>query len=363
MPTMDYSRYSPFSYKEGLFLNYNEIFNVYNLKPKHLRKTKAALAKVKTGTGFFKYATLGDSTVAGTTLASPGPQSWSGALKTLLSNAGYPSAGTGVVAAYNGGISDPRLNAPAPWVAFNSNSSILQNNTNAANNALVFTSDVAGTIARVYYTSGGQPFTVSIDGGAAVTVTPAGGATTPYYEVTGLANTTHTISVLKANIVNTCYIHGFEVRSNASTGVLLYNAGVSGIKAVSITNVNYSALRFAIQEFASDLIMIRCQTNDTGNTSDSVYKTDMANAISGARSTGADVVLMTAVPSSGKDFTSTTQILYDLADQYDIPLIDHQKRWGTYTESNANGLMNDTFHPNVAGHSDEALSIFRALGF
>jgi hypothetical protein len=362
MAEMDYSKGSPFGFTQSRYVNYNTALNVYNLKPKHLRKTRAALARVRAGSGFFTLSTMGDSTVVGLALTNPAIESWPAQLKKNIVNSGIPSAGTGIVPCWTNTV-DPRWNY-GPWASLNPNSSIRKNQAGTAITPMVFTSEEAGTIARVYYTNGSSPFTVSIDGGAPVTVpSPMLGSVVTYYEVTGLANTTHTISIGKINVSDSVFIHGAEVRASATSGIILYNAGISGLYATSLSKASFTIMNFAVAENPSDLIIIRCQTNNTGNTTDDIYRQDINKAISDAKSGGADVVLVTSVPSNGKDFSNTTRILYEMADFYDIPLVDHLDRWGDFTTANTFGYMSDALHPTKLGYVDEGYSIFKALGF
>lgn len=361
MPEMDYSKSSPFSQREGAFINFDTRFSIYNLKAKHLRRSKTRLAKVRTGSGFFRLATLGDSTVSGSGTTNAGTECWPAVLKNILAENGYPSAGTGLASANRNSSPDTRYTIGAGWNVYQVHaSSLRQNNTTA--NPIAFTSDTAGTIVRVYYTSSSTAFTVAIDGGAAVTVTPPGsGSNTLAYEVTGLANTTHAVSVVRTGAGN-AYIYGMEVRSSATAGVLLYNGGISGAIANRLTLSGiFGVMNTATVDWQSDLIIIRMQTNDTFFTVPSVYKTEMQTAITQAKASGADVVLMTSCPSDGKDFTDTTRILYELADENDIPLLDHLDKFGTYAEHTASGMMSDTLHPNLNGYATEALSVFSAL--
>jgi lysophospholipase L1-like esterase len=338
---------------------YNDSRNVYNLRAKHLRKTRAAVAKARAGTGIFRISTLGDSTVAGYNLTAPVTENWPNVLVKLLADNGAPTNGTGIVAAHNALSNDTRWNYPADWVGHAAWSSIRRNTTTTT--PLLFTSNVAGTIARVYYSAGSNAFNLVIDGGAPLLVTPPGGTGIIYTEVTGLANTTHVLSIAKTVAGSTLYVFGAEVRSSATTGVILYNGGVSGIRIANIYQQALSHLNFALAESPSDLVIIRCETNDTQITSLANYKKGLQDTLTAVVASGADVVLVTAVPSLNKDFTEYTKVLYDIADDYDIPLIDHLDRLGTYAETNAQGFMSDDFHPTKTGYQEEAHSIFNAL--
>lgn len=348
-------------------MNFDETVSVYNLKPKHLYRAKAAIAKAQAGTGFFRLATLGDSTVAGLSTTNAGTKPWPVVLKNLLDKYGIPSGGTGLVPAMINFSGDLRWTIGAGWVPFHSAGSAIRMNSSTSN-ALVFASDSTGTIVRVHYTqASNSPFTVAIDGGAAITVTPTGNSSDRFgtYEVTGLADTTHTVSIVRTGTGSqTCYIYGVEVRKNATYGTLLFNGGISGNTSANLALTNFWNMDVAVNHYAADLIIIRMQTNNTNHVSipHSTYKTEMLAAVASAKSLGASVILVTAAPSNGKDFTETTKMLYEVADEADVPLIDHHYKFGTYAiHGGLMGLMADSLHPNDAGHAAEALSVFKVL--
>lgn len=340
---------------------YDPRLTVYNLKPAQVRRARAALAKARAGTGFCRVATLGDSTVAGQGATSA--TAWPLQLKDMLDAAGFPSAGTGLVPAA-AGLNDARFVFGAGWGGAVGSMKANSTTTNPA----TFTSDSTGSIARVYYSNAtGQSttFTVSVDGGAGVTVTNSGASVMGVYEVAGLADTTHTITITRAT--GAVYIFGAEVRSHATRGVLLYNAGYAGIKVATLADQTWyqlTPISARVANWNSDLIFVMCETNDANAaaTPAEVYKTQMQTAITAARANGASVILMTAIPSSGVDFTLYTKALYELADSNDLPLIDLQDRWQTYAASNASGLMADALHPTAAGYADIARALFITLG-
>lgn len=346
---------------------YDRALNVYNLKPSHLRRTRAALAKAKAGTGYASFAFLGDSTIAGTGASNVATKSWPAQLAATLVAAGVPSGGSGLVPWYrNSTPADTRVTFPGGWAVLQGDTNLVANSTNGS--ALVLAPTNTGTIARVYYSNTSGPFIVSVDGAAAVPVTPTGAASLGIYEVTGLANTTHTIAV--ARVSGGCHQIGAEVAN--ATGLRTYNAGVGGIPILWLAGIagpvffglpQVAVTASASGGFGADLAIIDCELNDTlALTAVADFETRWQTVITAAKATGADVVMKTAIPGSALTMAPYTQKLYNLADANDVPLIDNIDRWGSYASANGLGLMADTYHPNDAGYADVDLAVVRALG-
>ncbi|KQQ98040.1 hypothetical protein ASF74_15010 [Arthrobacter sp. Leaf145] len=348
---------------------YDRRLNVYNYKPAQVFRLRAALAKAAAGTAFANIGFNGDSTVAGTNGGNvPGTTAWPVLFRNILANMGYPSAGSGIVAAYRGAsASDPRWTYGAGWGAAASTSSRVVNSTTT--NALAFASVETGTSTHVYYSNTSGPFTVSLDGGAPVTVTPTGASTIGVLSSGTLADTTHTLSIVRTS--GTVEIFGVEVRK-ASTGVKIYNAGIAGAKAVSVADANWNSVSQTVaggasNPFTADGIFLCCEINDMTGGGGAVvpaatYKTQMQTAITNLKVNGASLVLITGNPVQTGDFTDYTKALYELADTNDLPLIDMQDRWGSYAAANARAIMGDTVHPSPAGNAEIARAVLNALG-
>ncbi|UXM90962.1 right-handed parallel beta-helix repeat-containing protein [Paenarthrobacter sp. JL.01a] len=353
----------------GKFGTYDKRLNVYNFKPAQVFRLRTALAKAAAGVALGNIAFVGDSTVAGTNGGNtPATTAWPVLFRNMLPGLGYPSAGSGFVAAYRAAsASDPRWTYGSGWGGANGNSNKVANSTTT--NALTFASVETGTQTHVYYSNAGGPFTVSVDGGAPVTVTPTGASSMGVLTATGLADTTHTISVVRTS--GTVEIFGVEIRKT-TTGVRIYNAGIAGAKVASLANATWDSVAQTVaggaaSQFTADAIFLCCEINDMTGGGGSVvdpatYKTQMQTAITNLRVNGASLILIAANPVQTGDFTAYTKALYDLADTNDLPLIDLQDRWGSYTTANARGMMGDTVHPSPAGNADIARNVLNASG-
>lgn len=346
-------------------LGYDASRGVYNLKESHLRRTRAACGKARGGSGYCNGAILSDSTGAGTGASNVATKSWPAQMEAILVASGVPSSGSGMVPWWkNSTPADPRLTIGAGWTQLQGDTNLLINSTTT--NPLTFVSTNVGTIVRVMYYALSGPFTVTIDGGSPVTVTPSGADAPAVYAVTGLANTVHTVAVARSS--GTCFQHAVEV-ANGTSGLRIYNASVGGNTIQYLANIagaigfGFPQVAAATAGFNADLMILDCEINDAiVALALATFKSRWQAAITLARTNGADVVIKTSTPGSGLTLTGYTQQLYDLADSNDLPLIDVQPRWGSYATANALGLMADTFHPSDAGYADEATAVVRALG-
>jgi len=335
--------------------------SVYNLKPYHLYRTRAALAKARAGVGSFKLAVAGDSTVRGVG-ATPGVSGWPEQLVARLAALGYPLAGSGLVAGWAGSNYDARVTLGAGWAPLTGASSLIRNSTTT--NAAVFASATPSTNLTVYFSNGSGPFSVTIDGGAPTVITPPGGNSPGSQAFTGLSNINHSVSITRSS--GQALIFGVEF--GVGNGIRLYNAGVGGEKIFNgnswYQTDNYAS---AAAGFNADLVGLMFETNDAptsggAETGYATYKTRVGDSIARVKANTSDFFLIAAVPSNTKDFTQYQRALYELADENDVPLVDLQHRMGTYTLSNSYGLMFDNLHPTAAGYAVVADTILVGLG-
>jgi hypothetical protein len=341
--------------------------STFNLKPAQLFRTRAKLAAARAGSGVCKLTAIGHSKVAGTG-AAPGLTDWPNQLKGMLATSGFPSLGTGFVPCNRNSLSltglvDARWAFGAGWALFSSASSLASNSTTT--NAAVFTSDVVGTKVEVFYhDSAGRSFTVTIDGGSPVTVTPAGaGTSVGVYSVTGLSSATHSVSI--ARVSGTVLIFGVDVY-NTGGGIRLYNGGLGSQTSTMLADANYYAtakIAGSTASWNSDCTFIECITNDAfAAVPVATVMANLQTAINNVKANSQDVVLIAEGPISGLDTTAYVAALYQLAVTNDLPLIDLSKRWTSYPLANSYGMMSDGTHENATGYAEKARAIFNALG-
>lgn len=333
----------------------------YNLQPAALRRLRAKLAQAKAGTGLCKIAVAGNSITAGQSVTFS-TQSWPVVLRDFLATKGYTKTGTGVVFCSNSQAgTDTRWSFSSGWFNYVPSSIKTPTKAHNANGATAtFTSDQTGTVASVYYANNSGTFTVSIDGGTAVAVTPTGSSsTTGVYTVTGLSNAVHTVVV---TLTSTSYVYliGAEVRG--TTGVTVTGCGIGGATSTDFVTTNNAGGRKAVLAWAPDVVLIDLLTNDANTLTIIPAATSKANmqALITEYSATADVILVASIPGYDNTaaapvaFTAYRQALYDLADSNNLPVLDLYDRWGTYASANGLGLMTDSLHPNAAGYADIA---------
>jgi hypothetical protein len=338
---------------------YDRSRNVYNLKPKHLFRTRAKLAASDLGLGLCKIAAVGDSKTAGDKATRVGMDSYPRVLRDMLVTRGHKLGGTGVVLAhYADSGSDTRwtrnTGSWTPFTVSGNRTTLLQ----ASVASITFASDVAGTVAEVFYSNLSAPFTVAIDGAAAVTVTPAGGSTIGTYAVSGLANTTHSVLITAPG---TIYLSGAQVRQ--TSGVLVSTLGLGGARATDVKalDVDYGLLRFTVNQVAPTLVLLDLMTNEAfTNVTVDVFKAAMQSII-GQLLPNSDVILVAAGVSS-LNLVPFRIALYELADSNDLPIIDNYDRWGTLAAASSAGLMfTDNVHNTAQGYAEVARSIDNAM--
>lgn len=337
---------------------YDARLNLYNLKPAHLRRTRAALAAARLGVDDCRIAIIGDSTTYGAN-SYPGTGDYPTVLRKMLDGAGFPSKGE-IVIGYNAtittGTTDPRLSMSGSWGALSGIFGYA-----AATASLLLTSTEAGTALR-FITADATPLQVTIDGGSPQTLNPTGSGYFYTATVTGLADTTH--SVLVEWVSGVLILHAIEVYSPAA-GVRMLNAGTSG--QASDWHANSGDTTWGtiptLTGFAPHLVLINIGINDvtppTGQTTP--FAANVQKLITQLGDT-ADVVLIAHTNCDDRDYTAQRNALYDLADSNDLPLVDFGDALGTYDQMFAVGTMNsDPLHPTSLGYGAMARTLFNAL--
>lgn len=325
--------------------------STYNWKPSNTRKLRASLSRASVGSGLASHLFVGDSETDG--YVGTGwdrANAWPRAYRATLTSLGVPVGGSGFVPAapMSGGVS--------PWwtlTSFTNNNAYISTATSGA--TAVFASTDAGTKVDVVFYNSSAPFTVSIDGAAAVTVTPPGGLTVGKYTATGLANANHTVTITTTT-ASTVYILGANVYG--TSGLLVHNAGRFGTSTThwvdTASATGYSLpMSQAITPTPADVAWISLGVNDAlGARTAAQYLTDMTTVATFFKNTGANVILVGQYQPSGVSaavWEGFLASLYTVANALDLPLLDMYDRSGGYTVSNGLGLYGDGTHPNAIG--------------
>lgn len=337
---------------------------VYNWKPSNTARARFSLAQALAGEGASEQLIIGDSESSFYTGSATYRQMWPEVMRQFIADTGVPIGGTGWVMTGN----DPRLPLDPRWSKSGTwqDSGIGYLYTRASGSALTFTSDLAGTDVEVAYFNNSAPFTVSIDGGPAHTVTPnqseQGGS---IYKVSGLADTSHTVTI--AAISDGPKVIPLGVNVSRSTGLIVDNVSRGGAMAALWTNPAYGSRGWATNQLAltPDVVHVALGVNDLnwGRTTDQTIN-DLSGLLTEIRTQwpDADIILygqyapsadaMVQTPRSDADWADYISQLHGVADAFDVPLVDLYGPSGGYDAANSAGLMGDTVHPSVAAQAD-----------
>lgn len=343
-------------------LGYDRRTNAYNLKPKHLRKTRARLAAARLGTGLCRINWNGTSLVAGEPATPFKDNAPAVRLRNSLAALGYAVAGTGLVLDRNGASgNDGRVSASGTWSLVGASGIFSTSTQDGAWKQ--FASDLTGTIAEVLIRdSGTGQVKVTIDGVDVETITGGGTNADIIKSYTGLSDATHTIRFTKVGTTAGPAIGGWGVRK--TSGLLISSIGVGGSTSADWAFANtISPGRITIAYGPADLHIIDVITNDVlQSVAVATYKTNMQAEITEKVATGADVLLIADLPKGGTDDAAYRTALYELADTNDLPLLDLRDRWGTADLALTLGMMqNDKIHATALGYVDKAAAVHSLL--
>ncbi|MEX8031668.1 SGNH/GDSL hydrolase family protein [Microbacterium sp. 20-116] len=351
----------PIAPSTGHLRPYDPALQAYNLRPDNLRKMRAALANARAGANLLRKIVLcGDSTAKGVGSTNTLTKSVHGLLRADLVRAGYTMTGTGLVWAFSGtGGEDPRWTYETGWGPFSE--PIMQ--CNSVNKKATFVSDQPGTVVSIVSLNNNAAATwsYSIDGGAEVTVTPSGAQTVQITNVTGLANTTHTV-VIKSLTANATFLCGIEVRGTA--GLSLSRLGIGGATAATWNTTTWYSPRKILEAYAPDAFILQLETNDARTgvaTPVATYGTRMDEIVAWMLGRG-DVALMTGYMVENVDLTPYTEKLYAIADARNVSLFDLTERWGSFATANSLNLQPDALHPGDTGYADAVAGLKAFLG-
>jgi lysophospholipase L1-like esterase len=359
-----------------------------NVNAASLPKWRAAVARVRAGTGRGRLLMIGDSTTAGVGAGTGtgGQQNLIGAyaktstraLSALL--AGYMPVsdksfcGDQIVqgvAPVNYVQYDTRVTAGAGWFSSGSvaviGGSAIRYLTGSAS-TLSFTP--VGPVDHVkiwFIAQGGRgSFTTNIDGGASLGTTSTNNATVAMLSATfTFARGQHTINFVALNDFP-MYFAAIEAWDSTTPAVDIFQAGYSGSVILGwVQGAAYNPPAF-LPLFAPDLTIINLTINDSnGGTSLSSYTTNMQALITACQTTG-DVVLMAGAPSNTTQATDGTLdgfigVLQSLAISNGCALISLKKRWTSWAAANALMPYFDNYHPTAVGYQDAGASIVAAI--
>ena len=318
------------------------------------RRIAAALAR--SGNSKYKLAWAGHSIVAGQG-GTPGVIDNPKLLMQRAFQAG--PASSGLVTAYNNTTRDARVSYSSGFeVAGNPRGNMqLHVRTRTAGETYTYTSNTAGTVVEIYTFGNSASMQYSIDGGPAVEIVPSGANAGQITRVTGLSNTTHTVTI--NSTVTGTYIYILGIAVTYAIGLEVSNLGYSGSIASDWVSGAYFFDGFHIMDnvLKPDGVVIQLGANELIHSVGVTSLVDgLTSIISGLKSSGRDVVMVVDPPI--EDATKTTWLsayvpaLYGVADATATPLVDFTSKWMTRSLADMRGFYADQWHPNNDGYWD-----------
>lgn len=244
------------------------------------------------------------------------------------------------------------------------------NGTNGGRVTFVSEDTFTGFRISAYAPSASTTLTVTVDGGTptGVSLTTVPGEFHELAEISGLADTTHTVEIswpVGANV----RFKGLRLLHDGFTGLLTINAGRSSSDATDWRVQNFAThwdLNLTAQDFPlPDITFLNLGTNKNYVATTAATLSTLATELV---ATGTKVVL--GLPGGLGFFTASQDYydtvyskLYDIADTLDLPLVDFRAVIGDYAVASAfsSRWLGDDIHENRKGYALEAHALARAL--
>lgn len=330
--------------------------SAYNFHASNTQKLRAAVASARAGAALTDHLCIGDSKTQGYTSGGTGAlTAWPRTLSDCLATMGVPT--TGGAATPDGplgfGQTDARWSFGSGWTT-DATGAYAKNSTQGS--AITFVSDRVGTVVEIYYLDSSPNFQYQIDGGSVVPITTASTGNTIKIQVTGLTNTTHTVTA-QSTAAGSFAIAEILVRE--TYGMQFHNMGVGGF----FTSSWNTGLTKPDKLYQCSVLAPTAQTawialgiNDAGSSvSAATMSTNLTGIINTLQAFSSVPDIFLIVESYGNTPSTWTPYipsLYALADSFDIPLIDLFDYYGAQPTPINNGIINgtDDLHETVTGH-------------
>ncbi|MET4094558.1 SGNH/GDSL hydrolase family protein [Arthrobacter sp. UYCu712] len=339
---------------------YSTAYRLYLPEGADIGPMRRRIAGALAGKYTYRAAGMGHSMIAGQG-GSPGVIDDMRLLQLRAAQAGQSTPG--MVTAWNNTTPDARITKDAEWYITGGPRSNMQLHLSCATAGKSFTVafDHAATVVDIYTFGNGSAVSYSIDNGTPVTITPSGASAIQVTTVTGLANTTHTVKITSLS-ATTAYILGISLRN--ATGLEIGNFGYSGsiandwIPTGSGTGASfYNGYSDIVHGWKADGVIIQLGANEIiWSTGSASLVTNLGLILANLRTYGKDVLLVVDPPVYSDTrttwFSDFYPKLYDVADAYQVPLLDLSAHWINRGIGSARGLYFDQWHPNPEGYFD-----------
>lgn len=339
---------------------YSTEYRLYLPEGADIGPMRRRIAGALAGKYTYRAAGMGHSMIAGQG-GTPGIIDDMRLLQLRAAQAGQSTPG--MVTAWNNTTPDARITKDAEWFITGGPRSNMQLHLscNTAGKSFTVAFDHAATVVDIYTFGNGSAVSYSIDNGTPVTITPSGASAIQVTTVTGLANTTHTVRITSLS-ASVTYLLGISLRN--PTGLEIGNFGYSGSIANdwrptgSGTGASfYNGYSDIVHGWKADGVVIQLGANEIIHAVGSAsLVSNLGLILDNLRVYGKDVLLVVDPPVYSDTrttwFSDFYPKLYDVADAYQVPLLDLSAHWINRTIGFARGLYDDQWHPNDAGYFD-----------
>lgn len=371
---------------------------------------RAARAQATSGASTAHIAVLGDSIAFGAAAFGSTPPknktSWPGRLRAMI-DADHGASGTGIIPMIPALLTNPTwsddltfggsISGTTVFLGFHANSTF---EISAAEYIEVDHPDCDEFWIYALNGNNSSLNDVTVDGGAVGTVMNSIGSLSPTYaresgfhssmivtRVPAGSAGAHALRITRpAGATGVGYVIAIEARRSAAGRIRVSNLGYSSKSVLSFLTGNNEANGYVglplLDMTGADLLVMSLGVNDwQGQIATALTKTRIGSIITRQRETGVnagggakaggDVMLMwnpkpdTATLGGGA-YTNPTwdayrAMFYELADEYDVALLDLGGSWKDFAAANAVGMYADTIHPSDRGAMDIAAQAYRAI--
>lgn len=211
----------------------------------------------------------------------------------------------------------------------------------------------------------GRNFTATIDAGTAVAINSSGTTALRRTLLAAVSLGTHTIALDWVALgVTFMGVYAYD-DTNGRREISFLNDGISGAQSARfISNIDAAAGNDAVNAvYTPDAIFLDdYPINDWRNgVPIATSKANITADVIASKVYG-NPVLFTPLWDSGTGGTSAQQdayaaMIYDIANEQDVPLIDVRASWVSYAVANGLGWYSDSVHPTLLGYNVKANAV------
>lgn len=174
------------------------------------------------------------------------------------------------------------------------------------------------------------------------------------------------------------FVVGMETKVNSTRSIRVSNSARGGAQMAQVVTddqtMGYRGMAQTLDIWRPDIAIIMAGINDFQNHVPlGTFRARMITFLNRQVANGGTTILV-APPRPNFDhipgdhiltppLDAYISVLYDMADAYNIPLVDIAHKWTDYATAAAKGWYADYVHPNRAGHAAMANAIYEAVRY